>query len=595
MKLENNWRQKTLENLEKDYWDNPSYDSHLVKRCHELRKIPLDSFTTEDLRIMIGQQIGLDYLIPLALETLTIDFSGGLVVVPGGIFFDAGNDNLNTVLFKGLGTEGFSYRPASASAGRGSVLAYGQTIMFSDCQETGFSNLLSLSIETQGSADILTLGEGTVFEANTFPGRVTGQSGGTTIPPANFHGVTSLTIDTGRHDAAPVQSGDLVTLNALGLAADGLKNLFVRTGKGNDILQVNSDDLTLAEPGGSFWFLAGAGLDHLQASGDANWDLDDTRLVSSGGGRLLIDDVTRATITGGASSNQLNASLFSGPVALNGVGGNDLLRGGIGNDSLFGGIGNDRIYGGAGDDILHGQDGNDSLWGEDGHDTINGNDGHDYIWGGDDDDLLFGHAGNDVLQGGQGRDTLNADIGNDRLSGDAGDDLLLAGPGNDLLWGGDGDDNMAGESGDDELWGGNGGDTIDGGSGNDSLFGEAGHDRINGGDDFDLIDGGEGNDRLNGDAGIDLYVLRGTENHEELWLNQVSPTSAVFRRRPRGLVSSLETDTITMDASDEFHVQALGGDDSLLVDALFTQLGLLDGGLGDDVSGAPEAWTKISC
>ena len=73
MKIENNWRQKTLENLEKIYWDNPSHDSHLIKRCHELRKIPLDSFTTEDLRIMIGQQIGLHYLIPLALETLTID------------------------------------------------------------------------------------------------------------------------------------------------------------------------------------------------------------------------------------------------------------------------------------------------------------------------------------------------------------------------------------------------------------------------------------------------------------------------------------------------------------------------------------------
>ena len=73
MKLENIWRQKTLENLEKNYWDNQSYDSHLVKRCHELRKIPLDSFTTEDLRIMIGQQIGLNYLIPLALKTLTID------------------------------------------------------------------------------------------------------------------------------------------------------------------------------------------------------------------------------------------------------------------------------------------------------------------------------------------------------------------------------------------------------------------------------------------------------------------------------------------------------------------------------------------
>ena len=73
MKLENNWRKKTLEFLEKDFWGKPNYNSHLVTRCHELRKIPLDSFTTEDLRIMIGQQIGLDYLIPLALEVLTIN------------------------------------------------------------------------------------------------------------------------------------------------------------------------------------------------------------------------------------------------------------------------------------------------------------------------------------------------------------------------------------------------------------------------------------------------------------------------------------------------------------------------------------------
>jgi CDI immunity proteins len=73
MKLENNWRQKTIENLEKNNWGEPTYGSYLVTRCHELRKMPLENFTTEDLRIMIGQQIGLDFLIPLAIETLTKD------------------------------------------------------------------------------------------------------------------------------------------------------------------------------------------------------------------------------------------------------------------------------------------------------------------------------------------------------------------------------------------------------------------------------------------------------------------------------------------------------------------------------------------
>ncbi len=69
-KFENNWKSKTLENLEKDFWGEPTYDSHLVKTCHRLRQKLLQEFDTEDLRIMIGQNIGLKYLIPMALETL---------------------------------------------------------------------------------------------------------------------------------------------------------------------------------------------------------------------------------------------------------------------------------------------------------------------------------------------------------------------------------------------------------------------------------------------------------------------------------------------------------------------------------------------
>lgn len=73
MILEKNWRHKTLENLEKNEWLHFDSDSRLIRRTKELRKVPIGTFTTEDLRIMIGQQIGLDYLIPLALETLTTD------------------------------------------------------------------------------------------------------------------------------------------------------------------------------------------------------------------------------------------------------------------------------------------------------------------------------------------------------------------------------------------------------------------------------------------------------------------------------------------------------------------------------------------
>ncbi len=73
MELENNWRQKSLESLEKKTWPALSSDegSFLIKTCNSLRKKQLQNFTTEDLRIMIGQEIGLYFLMPLVIETLT--------------------------------------------------------------------------------------------------------------------------------------------------------------------------------------------------------------------------------------------------------------------------------------------------------------------------------------------------------------------------------------------------------------------------------------------------------------------------------------------------------------------------------------------
>jgi hypothetical protein len=63
-------RKKSLQQLEGQDWGEPSYDSHLVTECHRLRRVPLCRFSIEDLRIMIGQSIGLHYLVPLALEHL---------------------------------------------------------------------------------------------------------------------------------------------------------------------------------------------------------------------------------------------------------------------------------------------------------------------------------------------------------------------------------------------------------------------------------------------------------------------------------------------------------------------------------------------
>ena len=66
-------RDKSLEELEDDYWGPPGFPSHLVKTVHHVRTIPLRELTTEHLRIVIGQMMSLQLLIPLALETLERD------------------------------------------------------------------------------------------------------------------------------------------------------------------------------------------------------------------------------------------------------------------------------------------------------------------------------------------------------------------------------------------------------------------------------------------------------------------------------------------------------------------------------------------
>lgn len=61
----------TIEQLERDVWADPGPDAtFLVRRCTELRRKPLAEFTVEDLRIMLGQGIGVPTLLPLAVQVL---------------------------------------------------------------------------------------------------------------------------------------------------------------------------------------------------------------------------------------------------------------------------------------------------------------------------------------------------------------------------------------------------------------------------------------------------------------------------------------------------------------------------------------------
>ena len=61
----------TIQQLEGEDWGDPRPGStSLIRRCTELRRKPLAEFTVEDLRIMLGQRIGVPILLPIALDVL---------------------------------------------------------------------------------------------------------------------------------------------------------------------------------------------------------------------------------------------------------------------------------------------------------------------------------------------------------------------------------------------------------------------------------------------------------------------------------------------------------------------------------------------
>ncbi|MFE2813908.1 contact-dependent growth inhibition system immunity protein [Streptomyces nigra] len=64
-------RDLSLEELERDHWSAPpGGQTRLMTTVRELRRKPIGGLTVEDMRLLIGQDVGLAYLLPLAMEAL---------------------------------------------------------------------------------------------------------------------------------------------------------------------------------------------------------------------------------------------------------------------------------------------------------------------------------------------------------------------------------------------------------------------------------------------------------------------------------------------------------------------------------------------
>ena len=64
---------KSLEELQKEKWDRPDFDSNLAKECRRLWSLPLSELSVENLRMLVGQKIGLKFLVPVALDILEVN------------------------------------------------------------------------------------------------------------------------------------------------------------------------------------------------------------------------------------------------------------------------------------------------------------------------------------------------------------------------------------------------------------------------------------------------------------------------------------------------------------------------------------------
>ena len=105
---------KTIEQLEKNKWGEPKFQSHVVVTSYKLRKKKLKDFTVEDLRLMIGQNIGNQFLIPLAINHLRQDINSEGDFYPGDLLksvlksetsFWESNQNLKKEVVKILDTQ----------------------------------------------------------------------------------------------------------------------------------------------------------------------------------------------------------------------------------------------------------------------------------------------------------------------------------------------------------------------------------------------------------------------------------------------------------------------------------------------------------
>ena len=68
--------EKSIEELENDFWpDRKEYPTGLIERCHIYRKIKLKDLQIHQIKTLLIQDIGSEYLMPIVLERMEKDIT----------------------------------------------------------------------------------------------------------------------------------------------------------------------------------------------------------------------------------------------------------------------------------------------------------------------------------------------------------------------------------------------------------------------------------------------------------------------------------------------------------------------------------------
>ena len=450
-----------------------------------------------------------------------------------------------------------------------------------------------------------------------------------------------ITFDPGADVTPPV-----VTLTALGTVGDTTPTISgtVDDATATVVVLLDGTSYTAVNNGDGSWVLDGAAITELgngaytatvtATDGAGNQDTASDSFVvdsdivngTSGNDLIRVGYVdTDGDVVGDSGTNVIEAAsgddkIFVGAATdtIRGQDGHDNIRAGGGNDVLSGGAGNDLLDGGTGADTMTGGAGNDAYFLDDAGDVISedSNAGHDrvkstvtHVLGTHFEELWLmgagdldgtGNEANNFMRGSDGANTLSAQGGQDTILGRDGADVILAGAGddmakghqeNDTLDGGAGNDKLYGDNGDDSLTGGEGDDRLYGGAGNDEQQGGAGNDRLNGGAGADTLTGGTGNDvyRIDendviteaADAGYDKVVLYSTGGTYNIAANieKVAVKKADVQSETTVYGNDDGQVIIVRGSAD---VYAGDGDDHITLGHQMGQLGLANGGAGND-------------